>query len=51
MQVGGKVSIETWMFSIRLDIFLMKLVILYQQRHLKENNYASTNEQPGNDPS
>jgi hypothetical protein len=23
----------------------------FQQRHLKENNYASTNEQPGNDPS
>ncbi len=23
----------------------------FQQRHLKENNDASTNEQPGNDPS
>jgi hypothetical protein len=25
--------------------------ILVKFRHLKENNYASTNEQPGNDPS
>jgi hypothetical protein len=25
--------------------------ILVKFRHLKENNYASTNEQPSNDPS
>jgi hypothetical protein len=29
----------------------MKLVILFESRHLKENNDASTNEQPNNDPS
>jgi hypothetical protein len=49
---GGRQSLDRNRDVLHPDwTFLDEAGDSFQQRHLKENNYASTNEQPSNDPS